>query len=539
MGRSKESIQGESENSPDPALTVATTAVRASMQQPVCDYGGCEETTTTGDADAAAATAASDWYERRADWAEKSVRWPEKRAVIAAPEKATAGCSSISGLAAADWGCDQEQPRPWPVEADKQNDSGSGGGGGGGGGGNDCGEDAGGVEGQGGEEGYDFSRSTEANYEVEVEVEMENGTFAERFGEARSLLDYSYHSHYTLERQQVQDNILQEALRTKTPGSLENPWAVFTAGAMGAGKSHVMGVLGERGLFPMEDFVQVDPDRLRRRLPEMEGYVRSDPGTAGSLTHKEAGLLAEVLQETALLQGRNILVDGSMRNGEWYAEHVGGLRRRYPRLRVAIIHVWAPEEEVMKRAVRRGLTTGRVIPPAVLRDTIRAVPRSVEMLAPLADYCVRIDNVGDAGRRESQESQHQSRRPVRQHNCLVSSEVSEMVMMPGSSEMSDMTVMSASTRLQSSDMSETSETSRPVESSMDVPTGCTGEEEPPPAAEGAGGGGSGGHSEVPTVTMPVLATAGETWESFRRTFAQDSPPPPIGNPTRVTHAMLQ
>ncbi|CAM9706398.1 unnamed protein product [Ectocarpus fasciculatus] len=308
---------------------------------------------------------------------------------------------------------------------------------------------------------------------------------------------------------------------------------------MGAGKSHVMGVLGERGLFPMEDFVQVDPDRLRRRLPEMEGYVRSDPGTAGSLTHKEAGLLAEVLQETALLQGRNILVDGSMRNGEWYAEHVGGLRRRYPRLRVAIIHVWAPEEEVMKRAVRRGLTTGRVIPPAVLRDTIRAVPRSVEMLAPLADYCVRIDNVGDAGRRESQESQHQSRRPVRQHNCLVSSEVSEMVMMPGSSEMSDMTVMSASTRLQSSDMSETSETSRPVESSMDVPTGCTGEEEPPPAAEGAGGGGSGGHSEVPTVTMPVLATAGETWESFRRTFAQDSPPPPIGNPTRVTHAMLQ
>ncbi|CAB1117808.1 unnamed protein product [Ectocarpus sp. CCAP 1310/34] len=513
MGRSEESIK----SSPDPTVTVTTTALRASMQPPVCNCEGCEETTTTA--------AASDWYEKPAFWAEKPARWPENAAVVAAPEKAADGCSSpFGGPSAVDWGCEEERLSVWPFDADKKNNSG------GGGGGNDCGDDARGVEGQrggeGGVEGYDFSRSTEANYEVEVE----NGTFAERFKEARSLLDYSYHSHYTLERQHVQDDILQEALRTKRPVSLENPWAVFTAGAMGAGKSHVMGVLGDRGLFPMDDFVRVDPDSLRRKLPEMEGYVRSDPGTAGYLTHKEAGLLGELLEETALLQGRNILVEGSMRNGEWYAEHIRDRRRRFPRLRVAIIHVWAPEEEVMKRAVRRGLTTGRVIPPALLRDTIRAVPRSVEMLAPLADYCVRIDNVGDDGWRQSQESQQQqSRRPLRQHNsCLVSSEMSDMVMMPTSSEMSEMMVVSASARLQSSDMSEIS---RPVGSSLDVPTACTGDASRS-AAEGGGEGRSGAHSEVPAVIMPVLATAGETWESFRRTFAQDPPPPPppIGNP---------
>lgn len=55
----------------------------------------------------------------------------------------------------------------------------------------------------------------------------------------------------------------------------------------GAGKSHVMHLLAERGIFPMESFVQVDPDRLRRQLPEMQAYVARDPGTAGSLTHKE------------------------------------------------------------------------------------------------------------------------------------------------------------------------------------------------------------------------------------------------------------
>lgn len=49
--------------------------------------------------------------------------------------------------------------------------------------------------------------------------------------------------------------------------------------------------------------------------------------------------MAEILEETALLEGKSILVDGSLRDGEWYAVHVKELRRRFPRLRVAIIHV--------------------------------------------------------------------------------------------------------------------------------------------------------------------------------------------------------
>ena len=53
----------------------------------------------------------------------------------------------------------------------------------------------------------------------------------------------------------------------------------------------------------------------------------------------KAGLMAEILEHSALLEGRNILVDGSMRDGEWYALHFASLRRRFPRLRVAIIHV--------------------------------------------------------------------------------------------------------------------------------------------------------------------------------------------------------
>lgn len=48
-----------------------------------------------------------------------------------------------------------------------------------------------------------------------------------------------------------------------------------------------MRMLDEQGIFLMDEFVQVDPDCLRRELPEMQTYLRRDPGTAGSLTHKE------------------------------------------------------------------------------------------------------------------------------------------------------------------------------------------------------------------------------------------------------------
>ena len=41
------------------------------------------------------------------------------------------------------------------------------------------------------------------------------------------------------------------------------PWIVFTAGCMGAGKTHVMCLLNTHGLLPLPHFVRVDMDRIR------------------------------------------------------------------------------------------------------------------------------------------------------------------------------------------------------------------------------------------------------------------------------------
>ena len=181
------------------------------------------------------------------------------------------------------------------------------------------------------------------------------------FAEIRRSLDYSYHRNYTFERQVFQDAIVREFLEAAVVHG-ENgevcttptqPWAVFTAGAMGAGKGYTIARLVEKGRFPLLAFVRVNPDAIRRYLPEYHLYIETNPDMAGALTNKEAGYISEVLTLAGLQRGKNVLVDGSLRHAEWYRNYFAQLRREFPMVRLAIIHVVAPREAIFKRATVR------------------------------------------------------------------------------------------------------------------------------------------------------------------------------------------
>ena len=129
---------------------------------------------------------------------------------------------------------------------------------------------------------YDWSKATNENYELAAR------RWWGPFQSIRETLDYDYHGNYTQERQALQDKLIGDVVRAGA-GERHAPWVVFTAGAMGAGKSHVINCLSTRGVFPLSDIVAVDPDVFRQRLPEWQGYLERDGATAGMLTHKEAG----------------------------------------------------------------------------------------------------------------------------------------------------------------------------------------------------------------------------------------------------------
>lgn len=250
-----------------------------------------------------------------------------------------------------------------------------------------------------GESGFiqEFSvhQSTEENYK------SSRMKFYGKYAYLREALDYNYHRNYKRERQILQDAIIEETVNNvkivdsktlDTCTTPTEPFLVFTAGAMGAGKSYTLRMMHEKGRFPLPAFVIVDPDEIRQQFPEYSLYVAQDQSKAGEMTRKEAGYIVEILTEVSLQAGKNVLVDGSLRDWEWYKSYFERLRMEYPSLKIAILHIDAPRSAIFERAKARGEKTGRVVPESVLELALEQVPKSVEILKKDVDYYCRLNN---------------------------------------------------------------------------------------------------------------------------------------------------
>ena len=114
---------------------------------------------------------------------------------------------------------------------------------------------------------YDYSKSTRDNYLARPDS-FDYGKFTPEYAAIRERLDHAYHGMYTLARQAVQDELIAATCESATPE--DRPWIVFTAGAMGAGKSHTMTWLSEHGIFPLSEVVTIDADLFKTALPEWD-----------------------------------------------------------------------------------------------------------------------------------------------------------------------------------------------------------------------------------------------------------------------------
>jgi len=220
-----------------------------------------------------------------------------------------------------------------------------------------------------------------------------------------SILNITHHlGNYIMNRQLFQDEIVNKLLDgnawvhddkngilCKAP---TNPWIVFTAGVMGAGKTYVIQQLASNNRFPLESYINVDPDIIREQFPE---YYLYDPTHAAERTQKEAGYIEDIAIRAALDRGYNVLVDGSLRNGEFYNEYFLDLKKRYEKLHIAILYVTAPRDVIIDRVKKRFIKTGRAVPESTLEEAMQQVPVAIETLAPLVDYFCEIDNSQDFG----------------------------------------------------------------------------------------------------------------------------------------------
>jgi len=217
----------------------------------------------------------------------------------------------------------------------------------------------------------------------------------------RQRMDYSYFVQVTDDRLLWQDEMIRrelftaECMRAKQRLSrFKLPWVVYSAGGMGAGKGYVTNWMNEKGYLPKANLIGVDPDAIRKMLPEWDALSNALPEEAGYLTQMEATNIGDIVAKKALANRFCVFIDGSLRATDWYKNTEFPLYRKlFPGIRVMIIHVLAePEEECINRAVARAKTEGRAVPASQVQTSISDSARSVSALAPEADFVIRVVN---------------------------------------------------------------------------------------------------------------------------------------------------
>ena len=240
--------------------------------------------------------------------------------------------------------------------------------------------------------GYDYTQSTYENYKMKGstgEEEKRLKHFGE-FADFRAAMDYEYHDCVNENRQRWQDSVIHSI--AETTESVEHPWIVYTCGPMGAGKGYALSWMSDQGYFPLEKIVHIDADHFKTCMPEWKGYVQNDPKTAGSLCHKESGFLQELAQEVAMGQSQNVWIDGSLRDGKWFAKVFDEIRQNHPAYRIAIFVVEVSEDLAWERCQSRAARTGRTIPKELFLDSFHQPDSVLRMLTHRVDFIARIDN---------------------------------------------------------------------------------------------------------------------------------------------------
>ncbi|MBI2711611.1 MAG: zeta toxin family protein [Bdellovibrio sp.] len=223
--------------------------------------------------------------------------------------------------------------------------------------------------------------------------------YTERAGKTLTKDDFSKKEMHVFD--EVLDSILG-GKGEKEPQKGHSPQLILTAGAPGSGKSSMLELLGKMRLYDSSHFVVYDPDKLRMKLPTYHGWISFDemhPFSAelSTLTMPELNYFYEVVVAESRKQGKNLLIDGTLRATDYFAKFISELRRNdldhKHTYQVGIIHIDVSKETAKKRVKERFETTGRNVEERFQEQASPAViNESASKLTNLVDFYLKIEN---------------------------------------------------------------------------------------------------------------------------------------------------
>jgi hypothetical protein len=216
-----------------------------------------------------------------------------------------------------------------------------------------------------------------------------------KYNYIRNHLDLEYYNEiYSEERVLLHEKIVDKYF-DNTKKSTGRMKIIFTSGAYGCGKSHVLKLLNEHKKIDLSNYIFVNPDNLRCELPEYEELVKCDPWNAGSKTNKEVFYISSLIKYHALFNNYNVIYDSSLKDGEWFSQHFMWLRETFSNIKIIIIHIKADWVNVLERNLIRAEETKRCIPLKYIKEAYKLSDESNNKLKDFADENIIIENNND------------------------------------------------------------------------------------------------------------------------------------------------
>ncbi len=169
---------------------------------------------------------------------------------------------------------------------------------------------------------------------------------------------------------------------------VDNPTYTILGGGLFSGKSTLVkaGFAGD-----LSNVVSVNPDDVKKQLPEHKERIASGDKTAAAFVHAESLYVAKRINKAAMESRLNIILDGT---GGSSAESLIKKIKGAQAMGYTVNGVYATISisEALRRAGLRAEKSGCFVPSAVIRETHVAVSRVFPEAAPMFDSVKLYDN---------------------------------------------------------------------------------------------------------------------------------------------------
>ena len=201
---------------------------------------------------------------------------------------------------------------------------------------------------------------------------------------------------YTPERQALHDEIVNDAFKEVKPvPEHQKPIAIFMMGGPASGKSAIVKGI-ERTKAGLKDFVRVNADDVKDRLPEYQKGINDSVKDIAQVVHEESSDVAKTIRDKAIEGKYNFVYDGTGKNTDAYIEQMR--RAKMAGYTVKLIMPNLTPDEAASRAMVRAEKTGRFVPDKFVRDAHNVIPKNFERIGQEADDFAMIDVMGPKAR---------------------------------------------------------------------------------------------------------------------------------------------